>query len=81
MLDDAQIMRDEQIGDSSLFLQMAEQIDNLRLYRHIQRGYRLISDNEAGLQDDRPGNADPLALPPGKFMGVPVIMIGRHAAD
>ena len=41
---DAQIMGDEQHRQPLSRLQLGQQVQNLRLHRHIQRGRRLIGD-------------------------------------
>jgi len=45
VLHDAEIMADKQIGQAKVFLQFAQQVQYLRLHRHIQGGYGLIADN------------------------------------
>lgn len=62
MLDDGQIVRDEKIRQVALFLQGFQQVDDLRLNGDVQRGDRLIADDELGVQGQRTGNADTLAL-------------------
>ena len=53
-----------------LLLQMAEQIDNLRLNGDIQRGDRLIRNEQLRLHGQSARNGDALALPAGKLTGV-----------
>ena len=45
VLHHAEVMADEQIGQAKVFLQFAQQVQDLRLHRHIQGGYGLIADN------------------------------------
>src|SRR5207249_1203620 len=40
-----QVVRDEQEGQIELALQPTQQIDDLRLDRHVQRGDRLVGDD------------------------------------
>src|SRR5215217_2139124 len=40
----------------------AQQADDVPLDRHVEHGDRLVRDQEGGLQDDRSGDAQPLAL-------------------
>ena len=61
-------------------LQTLEQVQNLRLDGHIQRGHRLIAENQFRAQDQRTGDAYPLTLTAGKFMWKAVI-IRRFKAD
>jgi hypothetical protein len=45
-----QIVADEHISQPIAALQLAQQIDDLRLHRHIQRAGRLIQHQQARLQ-------------------------------
>ena len=49
MLDNAQVMADEQVGQLVLFLQVLEQVDDLRLNGHVQCGNRLVADDKLGV--------------------------------
>ena len=60
--DDRQIVRDEQIAQSQFFLQVGQQIDDLRLNRHVECGYRLVEDEHSGLERQRARDAHALAL-------------------
>jgi len=59
---DRQIMRDKEIGQVELVAEILEQIDDLRLDRHIEGRDRLIADDEFRIQGQGAGDADPLAL-------------------
>ena len=65
-----QIVCDEQVGQAELRLQIGQQVHHLRLYRHVERRYRFITDDQLGLQRQRPRNAQALALPAGELMRV-----------
>ena len=41
-----QVVGDEYIGEAEALLQVLQQVDHLRLHRHVQRGYRLVQDEE-----------------------------------
>ena len=69
MLDDGQIVGDEKIRQVALFLQGFQQVDDLCLNGDVQRGDRLIADDELGVQGQRTGNADTLALAPENSCG------------
>ena len=43
MLDHGEIVRDEQIGEAVLALQVDQQVDDLRLDRDVERGDRLVA--------------------------------------
>ena len=64
-----QVVGDKQIGQAQLFAQLYQQVKDLRLGRHIQRRHRLVADHQPGLEDQRPGNADTLALATGELVG------------
>ena len=42
--------------------QLHQQIENLGLDRHVERADRLVADDELGLNRERAGDADALAL-------------------
>jgi hypothetical protein len=58
-------MGDEQVGDAEPLLQILEQVDDLRLDRHVKGGDRLVGDDQARLERDGAGYADALALASG----------------
>ena len=49
MSDDAEIVRNEEIRQAELIAQILEQVDDLRLNRHIKSGNRLVADNKFGI--------------------------------
>ena len=79
VLDHVQVVRDEQVGQVILGLQILEQVDDLRLNRHVQGRDRFIAHDQLRVQRQGARNADPLALAPGKFMRVPRVMIRPQA--
>ena len=62
VLDDAHVVGDEDVGQAELALELLEQVQDLRLDRHVERGHRLVADDEVRLEDERPGDADALPL-------------------
>ncbi len=74
MLHHAEVVRDKQICQLVFFLQILQQIDNLRLNGNIQRGNRLVADDKFGIQRKRAGNADALALAAGKLVRIAILM-------
>ena len=56
-----QVMRDEQQRHVAFRTQPLQQDQDLRLDRHIQRGGRLISNQQRGIARQRNRNHDPLA--------------------
>ena len=62
MLDHAQVVGDEQVGQAQLPLELLEQVEHLGLDRDVERGHGLVAHDEVRLQHERPGDADALAL-------------------
>src|SRR5699024_5245938 len=56
------IVRDEDIGQAQILLQLIQQADDLGLHRDIQSGDSLIQNHEFRFDDKRPGNRNALAL-------------------
>ncbi|MOA52883.1 hypothetical protein D3C78_1762530 [compost metagenome] len=57
-----QVVGDEQVAQAPLILQLAQQIDDLRLHGKIERRGRLIEQDEFRLQRHGTRNGDALAL-------------------
>ena len=62
VLDHAHVVGDEQVRQAELALELLEQVQDLGLDRHVERGDRLVADDEVGLDDEGPGDPDALAL-------------------
>src|SRR5690606_29683951 len=75
----AQVVRDEDIGQAHVALQVHQQVDDLGLYRHVQRRYRLVADDQRGLQGQRAGDHDALALAAGELVRIAVGRLGPQA--
>ena len=58
---DAQVVRDEEQRQVEQRLHFAQQVENLCLNRHVQRGGRLVGDDERGPAGE--GDRDEHALP------------------
>ena len=58
--DDAQVVRDEHDRHAELVLQLAQQLEDLRLRRHVERGRRLVGDQQVGLAGERRRDHRPL---------------------
>jgi hypothetical protein len=65
--DHRQVVGDEQVGQAPFALQVAQQIEDAGLDAHVQRGDRLVQDQDPRLQRQGPGDADTLALPAGEL--------------
>ena len=48
MRNSGQIMRDEQIGKSEPILQIAQEVEDLRPDRDVERRYRLVEHDQSG---------------------------------
>ena len=68
--DDAQIVRDEQNRRAEALLQIAEQLEDLRLDRDVERGRRLVGDDERWIQDERHRDDDALAHAAGELVRI-----------
>ena len=75
---DGQVVGDEQVGDAELLLQLVEQVQHLRLHREVERRDRLVADDHVGVQRERPGDAEPLALAAGELLRVLVGVRGSQ---
>ena len=73
--DHAQVVGDQDDRGAQLLLQPPHQVENLRLYRHVQRGGRLIGDQQLGMAGQRHGDHRALAHAAGKL-----VRIGLRAA-
>jgi hypothetical protein len=77
--DDRQVMGNKKVGQIQLFLEPDHQIQYLGTDGHVESGNRFIPDDQAGPQNQSPGDTDPLPLPSGKFMGKPAHMFRKHS--
>ena len=79
VLDDCEVMRNEKIGQAELRLQIDQQVDDLRLHRHVERRDRFVADDHLRL--DGKCARDPQALPlsAGKFVRVLALLFGPLA--
>jgi hypothetical protein len=68
MLHHPEVVGDKQKRDAAVVAQVGKQIDDLRLNRHIKGRDGLIGDDKIRVEDQRPGNTDPLALAAGELM-------------
>ena len=59
--DDAQIVRDEHDRRADAALELAHQIEDLRLHGDVERGGRLVGDQQLGIAGERHGDHDALA--------------------
>ena len=70
VLDDTHVVSDEDVRQPELALELLQQVQDLGLDRHVQGRHGLVTDDEVGLEDQRPGDADALALAAGEFVRI-----------
>ena len=78
---DGEVVRDEEIRQVELVLQLLEQVDDLRLNRDVERRHGLVRDDEVRIQSDRPREPDPLALTSRELVGIASCRVGGEADD
>jgi hypothetical protein len=62
-LHDPEVVRDQQHPHPALLLQPLQQLEDLRLDRHVERGRRLVGDQQVGLGGKRERDHHALLLP------------------
>ena len=70
--DDSEIVRDQDHGEAEPHLQLADQIENLRLDRDVERGGRLVGDQQPRIARQRHRDHHALAHPAGQLMRIVV---------
>src|SRR5262249_26130911 len=70
MLDHREVVGDEEIGEAELLLEVHQEVDDLRLDRYVERRDRFVADDERGVEGERPGDADALALAAGELVRI-----------
>ncbi len=76
---DAEVVGDEQQRHAEPLLDVLQQLDDLRLHGDVERGGRLVGDEQIGLVGERHGDHDALALAAGKLMRIaaePALRVG-----
>jgi hypothetical protein len=63
---------DEKVGQPELRLEVGQQVQHLRLHRHVERRDRFVEDQDARFGGERAGDADALRLPTGELVRVAV---------
>src|SRR5262245_60576798 len=72
-------MCDEEVRELKLVLQVVQQVEHLRLARHVECRHGLVRDDQLRPQREGPRDADPLPLAAGELMREAVVMLGRQA--
>ena len=81
VLHDRQVVRDEEVREAELVLQLLEQVEHLRLDRDVERGDRLVADDELRVERERPRDADALTLTAGELVRIAVDVLGVQPDD
>ena len=69
VLDRGQVVGNEQVGKPHLVFEGHHQVQDLRLNGHVQRGGRLVGDDDLGAERQGARHADALALSAGELVG------------
>ena len=67
---DLNVVADEHHRKAPLCLKRLQHGDDLHLHRRVERRDDLVADQELRLGQERPGDADALALPPGQLVRI-----------
>ena len=70
MANDQEIVRDEKVGQAKLVLQLIEHVDDLCLDGYVQRGNRLVTDDEIGIDREGSRDTDTLSLSAGELVRI-----------
>src|SRR5581483_6301321 len=62
------VMRDEEIRQMELVLEIFEEIEDLGLNRYVERADRLVGDDQFRIEGQRASDADALTLAAREFM-------------
>ena len=73
---DPQVVRDEEIGKTAFRLNVLQQVDDLRLDRDVERGDRLVGDDQRRVESEGTGDGKALALPAGELRRAIAKLIG-----
>jgi len=65
-----EVMRDQHDGRLQIALQLAQQVDDLRLHRHVKRRGRLVRHDKLGFGGQGKGDHHPLPHPPRELVRV-----------
>src|SRR5438552_17057048 len=75
-------MSDEEVRELEAILELLEKVDDLRLDRDVERRDRFVADDELGLDRERAGDPDALALAARELVRIAVgeVRIQTHDA-
>jgi hypothetical protein len=67
---EGQVVRDEDHREAELLTQLVEQVDDLLLNGHVQRGRRFVGQDQGGVSSQRHGDENTLTLTAGELVRV-----------
>lgn len=76
VLDNAQIVGDEKIRQPQVGLELSQEVEDLSLYRDVQRAGGLVADEEVRLDGEASCNTNTLPLATREFVGIAVYHCG-----
>ncbi len=72
------VVRDEQVGDPPLALELDEAVQDLGLDGHVERAGRFVQHDQAGADGERPREREPLPTASRELVGVLVQAVRRQ---
>ena len=75
VLDHGEVVGHEEQREVEATLEVAQQVQDLALDRHVEGRDGLVGDEEPGLHRERAGDPDALALAARELMGVPAVVV------
>src|SRR4051812_49126212 len=73
---DGEVVRDEHDRQPQLALEVAQQVQDLRLDRHVESGHRLVRDDQLRVERERARHPDALALAARELVREAVVVLG-----
>ena len=71
-VDHAEVVGDEHEAEAELLDEVAQQVEDLRPHRHVERADRLVGDEHLRVRREGAGDGDALLLPAGELVRVAV---------
>ena len=71
-----EVMGNHDVRETEIPLQVLQQVDDLRLHRHVERRHGLVTDDHARLHHDGTSDANALTLTAGKLVREAVVVLG-----
>ena len=77
--DHGQVVRNEEVGEPELVLEVGEQVEDLRLHRDVERGNRLVGNDQRRIQHQRARDRNPLPLPAREHVRIARVVFGAQS--